>query len=643
MITLSRSHRQFDSHVRIEKALNTVLTTTDTILTSANTVLPTTNTILTTTNTILTTTNTILTTTDTALTATQTLLTVAETGALSPYFGDDVECSLLYLEETLKDLKPVSSARWSSRASPVGCLKDTREDVLGTMLSWLAEPSSSSPSMSIFWLAGLAGTGKSTIIKTFCQRISHDDNFLLASFFASRSSAERRDPYRILHTFAYQLAISSDRIRPHVLSALRAPQDVTQEPMHEQIKQLLAGPIENAQLRGRTIMFVIDALDECQKSAGGVEGGPLIELLARILQHQPVKLLVTSRQEDSIVTMFQSLSHVPLRLHEITSAMVEADVRRIFDAGFADIRQRRARDLGTDLWPTRSQLNMLVHLTGPLFIYVATVLKFVDAPRFSPKARLSQILKRGSAISTDSSNPYLQIDAVYTNVLKSATEELPDCANAELCRRVGNLLRTVVLLEEPVSIRALAHLMGILEFDDILQMENDVRSLGSVLLISASSGPNPERFSETVSTFHPSFRDFLVDPQRCSDGHFLVEHAEHQHELLHHCLQLMIQHLRHDVCGIRNPGLANVEIKNLPGCLEQAVPEAVWYACKYWQVHFVASGSLSGSVSAALLELCTDHLFHWLEVVSLLGELSSVGKRLPRSIAWCQVSISSVI
>jgi hypothetical protein len=414
------------------------------------------------------------------------------------------------------------------------------------MFSWLAEPSSSSSSMSIFWLAGLAGTGKSTIIKTFCQRVSGDDNFLLASFFASRNSAERRDPYRILHTFAHQLAISSDRIRPYVLSALRAPQDVTQEPMHEQIKQLLAKPIEKAQLHGRTIVFAIDALDECQKSAGGVEGGPLIELLAQILQHQPVKLLVTSRQEDSIAIVFRSLSHVPLRLHEIASAIVEVDVRRIFDAGFADIRQRRARELGTDVWPTRSQLNVLVHLTGPLFIYAATVLKFVDAPRFSPKARLSQILERGSAISTDSSNPYLQIDAVYTNVLRSATEELPGCANAELCLRVGNLLRTVVLLEEPVSIHALVHLTGASEAEDIQQMDNDVRALGSVLLISDASGS--ERFAETVSTFHPSFRDFLLDPQRCSDKCFLVKSAEHQHEILDHCLQLLNKHLRHDVC-----------------------------------------------------------------------------------------------
>jgi hypothetical protein len=361
------------------------------------------------------------------------------------------------------------------------------------MLSWLDQPASSSSSMSIFWLAGLAGTGKSTIIKTFCQRVSGDENFLLASFFASRNSAERRDPYHILHTFAYQLATTSDRIRPHVLAAMRAPEDVKQEPLQEQVRQLLAEPINRAQLCGRTIVLAIDALDECQKSAAGVEGGPLIELLAQVLQNQPVKLLVTSRQEDNITSMFRSLSHLPLRLHEISSAIIEADIRRIFDAGFSRIRQRRARDLGMDPWPTQSQLDMLVNLTGPLFIYAVTVLRFVDAPRFSPKGRLSQILERGSGISTGSSSPYLQIDALYANVLKSATEDVPGSADAELCRRVRNLLHTVVLLEEPVSVRALAHLMGVFQLDEIREIDNDVRALGSVFLISDAS--DSEEFS----------------------------------------------------------------------------------------------------------------------------------------------------
>jgi hypothetical protein len=71
MTTLSRDYHQFQSQVRIEKALNTVRTTTNTNLATSNV--------------IQTTTNAILTTTQTALTATNTILAAAETGASRPY------------------------------------------------------------------------------------------------------------------------------------------------------------------------------------------------------------------------------------------------------------------------------------------------------------------------------------------------------------------------------------------------------------------------------------------------------------------------------------------------------------------------------------------------------------------------------
>jgi hypothetical protein len=531
----------------------------------------------------------------------------------------------------------VFSARYNSRESPDGCLENTREDVLGAILSWLTDSSSPSSSMSVFWLAGLAGTGKSTIMKTLCQRINNDDRFLLASFFASRNSAERRDPYAILHTFAYELATTSELICPHVLSSLRAPQDIMQERMHEQVEQLLSGPIHKSQPLGRTIVFVIDALDECHKSAG-VEGGPLIELLARSLQHLPVKLIVASRQEDTLAKMFRSLGPVSFRLHEIGLAIVEADVRRVFDEGFADIRRKQDLSLETGRWPSRSQLEKLVHLTGPFFIYAATVLKFVGAPRFSPERQLSQVLERGSAISPDSSQPFLQIDKLYLNVLQSATEDDASGPSRALCRRVGNLLRTIVLLEKPVSIRTLAHLMGV--SSNVQDVDNDVRALASVFLISPTSGS--KKFSETVSTFHPSFRDFLVDPQRCSDEGFLVKPAAHQQELFYQCLQVMNQNLCYDICGIRNLGLANTDTHDLLERIASSVSEPLQYACQFWPVHMIASSPLAEPVSAALYEFCTKHLFHWFEVLSLCGYLSSAAKHLYQISVWIQVSIVSL-
>jgi hypothetical protein len=158
-----------------------------------------------------------------------------------------------------------------------------------------------------------------------------------------------------------------------------------------------------------------------------------------------------------------------------------------------------------------------------------------------------------------------------------------------------------------------------------------------VLLLSRNNAS--DRFRETVSTFHPSFRDFLVDSRRCSNERFLVNPAKHQHELLHRCLQLLNMNLRYDICGIQKPGRANADVQDLPARLERSVPEAVRYACQFWPVHLVTGGSLSQYVSAVLLEFCTNHLLHWIETLSLLGKLSSAAKHLPWIVAWCQVSI----
>jgi hypothetical protein len=82
------------------------------------------------------------------------------------------------------------------------------------------------------------------------------------------------------------------------------------------------------------------------------------------------------------------------------------------------------------------------------------------------------------------------------------------------------------------------------------------------------------------------------------------------------------------------------DIQDLSARFDKFVPEAVCYACIFWPVHLLAGGPLARSMSVTLLVFCTDHLLQWLEALSLLGELSSAGKYLPRIIMWCQVRVA---
>jgi pantothenate kinase-related protein Tda10 len=63
----------------------------------------------------------------------------------------------------------------------------------------------------VFWLNGLAGTGKSTIAATVFERM--DKRQLLgASFFVNRQYADRRDTSEIVRTIANELVARNRHI-----------------------------------------------------------------------------------------------------------------------------------------------------------------------------------------------------------------------------------------------------------------------------------------------------------------------------------------------------------------------------------------------------------------------------------------------
>ena len=111
--------------------------------------------------------------------------------------------------------------RHGSRRS---CLKGTRETVLNEIESW-ANDFNQSP---VFWLNGLAGTGKSTIAQTVSERMFADGQ-LGASFFCSRDFEDRSDLHFIFPTLAFQLAYRFLKFRSVLVSLLRLDPDVVHE------------------------------------------------------------------------------------------------------------------------------------------------------------------------------------------------------------------------------------------------------------------------------------------------------------------------------------------------------------------------------------------------------------------------------
>jgi hypothetical protein len=99
----------------------------------------------------------------------------------------------------LAKLEPVRNAGYQA-GHHEKCLPGTRESVLRDILLWAKNPRD----QNVFWLNGLAGTGKSTIAQSFSEVVAND-GFLGASFFCSRDYFDRRELKNIFPTLAYKV------------------------------------------------------------------------------------------------------------------------------------------------------------------------------------------------------------------------------------------------------------------------------------------------------------------------------------------------------------------------------------------------------------------------------------------------------
>jgi hypothetical protein len=110
----------------------------------------------------------------------------------------------------------------------VKCLPGTRAELLREITEWAFSPSSK----SIFWLQGMAGTGKSTISRTVA-RSAKDRNLLGASFFFKRGEADRGNAKKIFPTLIRQLILWKPELRAGVQKALDNDPDIASKSLRE--------------------------------------------------------------------------------------------------------------------------------------------------------------------------------------------------------------------------------------------------------------------------------------------------------------------------------------------------------------------------------------------------------------------------
>jgi hypothetical protein len=256
-------------------------------------------------------------------------------------------------------------------------------------------------------------------------------------------------------------------------------------------------------------------------------------------------------------------------------------------------------------FPTNGELDELVKRAGTLFIYAATVAKWVSDPKAKPELRLQQVLDQDA---DEVAYQHKMLDGMYSQILKQAAQTSGNPKSHE--RALYHILSAVVLLQEPLGEAALASLAG----ED--KRAGAILPLLSAVLLVDEAAP--------VRLFHPSFPDFITNEERCLEKRFLVMRSEGHLRLAIRCLEIMNTGLREDICNIRNSSLANSEVAELDQRLDRVAPSELRYACNYWHVHLRLAASTSSGLIEQLETFCSFHLLHWIELLSLLGNFASL-------------------
>ena len=119
------------------------------------------------------------------------------------------------------------------------CLPDTRVELLDQVTQWIDNPSSK----TVFWLNGMAGTGKSTISRTVA-RIRDESGGIVTSFFFKRGETDRMDLKKFMPTLARQLALKIPGLIGHIKSAMDNNPNLFDKPVREQLDSLILSPLE---------------------------------------------------------------------------------------------------------------------------------------------------------------------------------------------------------------------------------------------------------------------------------------------------------------------------------------------------------------------------------------------------------------
>ena len=491
-------------------------------------------------------------------------------------------------ELLIRRLKPVETGYHPD----LRCMEGTRKAFLKEITNWVASISGRGGILhgNTYWIYGLSGIGKTSLAHSICASL-HGLEQLAGAFFCRRDDPELSEPRNILPTLIHKLAIIFPPFRSIVAEHLRKDPNVTLESMEH---NLFLGFIRKLpRLPKRTLVLVIDALDECGDNQSRIE---VLKALTEAVAHATwLKVIITSRPEVDIQRFFDGPTQLSHLRYDLTADKDTASDLRLY----ANVRFSRvaiARCLQSP-WPEQPLFDGVISLAAGLFIFIeilALALEYCDDPAELLKATLQ-----------DSTCPGLtSLHGLYSSISKARRVQ----KNTKFRRVIGVLLITAPY--RPLCEETLADLAGVRA--DLVKMW--VEDLRSMLY-------RDEGASGGIRVRHLSISDFFVSDE--CQGDYRIKPRDANVELGITCLKTMVEQLRFNICKLEDSRLANDDVKDLPSRIKENISNALQYSSLYWSNHLCFTPDTDDQRVWESLRgfLEGPYTLFWIEVLSIMGML----------------------
>ncbi|RPA84993.1 hypothetical protein BJ508DRAFT_412407 [Ascobolus immersus RN42] len=528
------------------------------------------------------------------------------------------------------------------------CLPGTRVAVLDKITSWIntsssltiSSPSKENESKAIFWLTGMAGTGKSTIARTLAS--SHSSTLLSTFFFSRNNEVQAGKSDYFVTTIAQDLAKKYPIAREMIVKVIKRDPEISRKKLSIQWEELVLAPLQQLlkteEKQGKysdgvreNVLIIIDALDECE---GDVNITTILRLLLQTGRDSTVvklKVLVTSRPELPIQRGFREsrgIVHLSLVLDDIARDVVDADLTLYFRHMFLILRRESDYRLAEN-WPGERRVGHLVQESAGLFIYASTLVRFLrsaerdgqnpDQTLFTLFGDIVEFQPRTFAREGQEQGTF-KLYKMYAQVLEHAVfanskkRDASGRYKEQLAKKYVDVLAPLIVLMKPLTLEAFARLLA--EEEGLVEATREEVRAVLLRLRSVVFVPEEGEEEKVVRVLHKSFRDFVVE-RGSGVGKFWVDEEKANGKVGGFCLRVMDGRLKKDWWSIGDVG-AGMEVWEG----RESLGDEAQYACRFWVEHLKRMGKSEGEVNGEkLYGFLETRLLNWMEAMVVMRRM----------------------